>query len=106
VPPTSSALSTSTHFVTSSSTTTSSIHPMSKVTLRLRKNTCCKRMFYMSQRYVASVLYGCCKIRPGCLHMLQELYTYVANVYSQCFICFLQVCLFGRCIHIGCTRFV
>jgi hypothetical protein len=84
----------------SSATTASSIRPSSKVTLRWNRmlqayvsvvsNVCCKSFVWMLQKYI------------GILHMLQWLYPYVANVRSQCFICFfrrtLQVCLSRCCI--------
>ena len=65
------------------------------------ESACCKRMFQMFQRYVASVSYRCCKSRSG-LHMLQWLYTHFASVYSKYYTYFfrrmLQVCLSGCCI--------
>jgi hypothetical protein len=46
----------------------------------------------MLQAYMFSsvfgILYACCKCFMWMLHMLQWLYTYVANVCSKCFSCF------------------
>jgi hypothetical protein len=57
-------------------------------------------VFQLFQRYVTRVSYRCCKSRSGCYI---SLYTYVANVCPQCFICFfihiLQVC-FIQMLHI------
>jgi hypothetical protein len=38
--------------------------------------------------YVVSILYGCCKKVDLDVHILQWLYTYIASVFSKCFIYF------------------
>jgi hypothetical protein len=83
------------------------------------QSACCKHMFQvfqMFQRYVASVLYWCCKNRSGCCiccngytrmlkcilncfmyfrRMLQVFYQYVANVDLDVpYTCMLQACVF------------
>jgi len=41
-------------------------------------------MFQVLQRYVASVLYHCCRNRSGCCTCCNA---YVSSVYSKCFVC-------------------
>jgi hypothetical protein len=70
---------------------------------------CCDVLKSMLQAYVSSisnileVCYNCLQMNVAKVdHMLQWLYTYVAKVYSQFFICvfdvLLQVCLSEYCI--------
>jgi hypothetical protein len=53
------------------------------------------QVFQIFQRYVASVLHGCCKSRSGCyirckcfIGMLQRLFQSVSSVSEVCCICF------------------
>ena len=65
------------------------------------ESTCCKLMFQvfqMFQRYVASVLYRCCKNRPGCCtccngytHMFQVYVLNVLSVSDVCCKCFIRI---------------
>jgi hypothetical protein len=71
-------------------------------------SACCKSMFQVFQRYVASVIYQCCKIRSRyftccngytCMfHMFHQFQTYVAIVLSGC--CKSKS---GRCIYMHVT---
>jgi hypothetical protein len=47
--------------------------------------------------YVSGVSEICCKSRSGCCICCDGC-TYVANVYSQCFICFSNVCY--KCVYL------
>jgi hypothetical protein len=68
------------------------------VAFAIASHVYCKYMFqifHLFQKYVASVLSGCCKSRSGCCIYCNS---YVTSVCSKCFICFrhmLQVCHLG-----------
>jgi len=58
-------------------------------------------MFHALQMYVSYILSECCICCSGYTHTLQWLYTYVASVYSKCFIYFrrmLQIFELDVCI--------
>jgi hypothetical protein len=54
------------------------------------ENTCCKYMFQlfqMFQRYIASVLYGYCKVHPDVAHVAMTTYVCCKSLFKM-FICF------------------